>query len=131
LLDAYERHHASVLGGTLLGDREERSRQDLNRHRATTLVMVADAGQSLAGTRVAYLRGQKKDGTRWGYWNRLYVDPSFRGHGIASRLEAEGLRWFRENGVTHIEDRFAYGNWRRSGIRPAYEPVSVESRRSL
>jgi GNAT superfamily N-acetyltransferase len=131
LLDAYERHHASVLGGTLLTDREERSRKEIEHRRDTTLITVAEAGGQLVGTSFAYLRPPGKDGRRLGYGNRLYVEPSYRGLGLGARFEARSLRWLRDNGVTHLQDRFAQGNQRRRGIRINYEPVSVQLRKTL
>jgi GNAT superfamily N-acetyltransferase len=133
LVDAYERHHATLLGGKLLpeGDREHRARQDLARHRATTLVTVADDGQGPVAAAFTYLGPARKDGRPWGYGNRLYVEPPYRGRGIAARFEGRALRWLRDHGVTYLEDRFAPDNHRRRSLGIACEAISMESRKAL
>jgi GNAT superfamily N-acetyltransferase len=133
LLDAYERHHATLLGGTLLPDREARSRRDLERRWTSTLAMVAATERGLVGTACAYLRRPLKGGGRSGYRNRLYIDPAYRGLGIAARFETVATRWFRDHGVTEVEDKIAQGNERPREIRihHGYEPVRVLLRKSL
>jgi hypothetical protein len=131
LLDAYERFHASVVGGTLLDGREERSRQELTRHWATTCGIVAEADGALIGVKFNYLRGEKKDGRRWGYGNRTFVEPAYRRLGIGSRMEGAGMRWFHAHGVTHIEDKSIEGVRHRTSTRVTLVPINVELRRAL
>ncbi len=66
-----------------------------------------------------------------GYINGLYVDPSRRRLGVASRLLESGLRWFQTFGIFHYELYVALRSddsrifWEKKGFSPSEQVMNL------
>ena len=135
LLSGLHDHHASLTGSSLRPNREASDRSDMEEELAggTSLVMLAEIEGRAIGTSSAELGARHADGTRTGYRSKLFIDPAYRGRGIAGRFEAVAVPWFREHGVSHVERWIVAGNERPRQIWAArgYKPDHVLLRKKL
>ena len=82
---------------------------------------LALAGQPVS---IDFLRLQAEPGPGYAYSYELYVDPAFRGAGIAKAALAERIRLLRELGLDRLvsvvvpENRAGMGHSLASGLRP-------------
>ncbi|MCD6576283.1 MAG: GNAT family N-acetyltransferase [Nanoarchaeota archaeon] len=67
------------------------------------VVFIAEDGNKIIGFASAEIKSRGPLIERVGHYNDCYVKEEYRRRGIAKKLTMEILKWFKSNGVKHVE----------------------------